>query len=124
MAEKKQKKLNHRQFFGLLLFCMTLLVYTTCYMLQNGGITYESVMGTAEDVLPYCAIVGLLGYIIGNILDNPRKAKIQENNDIINQFIQDAAKQASQAANDVKIDAAKPNLADDIGIKIDTEADI
>ena len=126
MAEKKkqQKKLNHKQFFGLLLFCLTLLVYTTCYMLQNGGITYESVLGTAEDVLPYCILIGLFGYIIGSILDNPKRAKIQETNDVINKYLQEAKTQAAQAAHDAKVAADEVNLSDEIGLKIDTEADI
>ena len=95
-------------------------------MLQNGGITYESVMGAFEDVLPSCLIIAFLGYIIGYILDKPAKAKIQDNDDMINKFIQEAAAQAAQSAQEVKMaaDANTASLADDIGIKIDTEADI
>lgn len=124
---KKQTKLNHKQFFGLLFFCFTLLIYGTCYMLQNGGITYEAVMGAMEDILPYCFIIAFLGYIIGAILDKPAKAKVQENNDMINKFIQDAAAQAAQSAQEVKMAAdanTASSLSDDIGLKVDTENNI
>ena len=125
--KKKQSKLNHKQFFSLLFFCFTMLVYGTCYMLQNGGITYESVTGAMEDVLPYCFIIAFLGYIIGYILDKPAKAKIEENNDMINKIIQDAAAQAAHSAQEVKMAAdanTAASLSDDIGIKVDTENNI
>lgn len=94
-------------------------------MLQNGGITYESVMGTAEDVLPYCILIGFLGYIIGHILDNPKKAKIQENTDVINKYLQEATNQAAMAAHEVK-EAAEENinLSDELGMKVDTETNV
>jgi len=122
---KKQKNLNHKQFFGLLLFCMTMLIYSTCYMLQNGGITYESVTGAFQDIIPYCFLVGFLGFIIGSILDKPNKTK-ENNNDMINKFIQDAAAQAAQAAQEAKIaaDSQPTALSDDLNMKIDTEVDI
>jgi len=128
MASKKNKqnKLNHKQFFGLLLFCMTMLVYGTCYMLQNGGITHESVTGAFQDVLPYCALIGLFGMIIGSILDKPNKKKTQKDNDIINKLIQDAATQAAQAAQEAKAasDVNVTPLSEDLNIKIDTENNI
>ncbi|MBR1908691.1 hypothetical protein IJ818_07125 [bacterium] len=123
---KKQTKLNHKQFFGLLLFCLTMLIYCTCYMLQNGGITYESVTGAFEDVIPYCCLIGFFGFIIGSILDKPNKNKDKENNDMINKFIQDASAQAAQAAHEAKMAAnSQPSaLSEDLNIKIDTEVDI
>lgn len=124
---KKQTKLNHKTFFSLLFFCFTLLVYCTCYLFQNGGITYEAVSGAFRDVLPNCFIIAFLGYIIGFILDKPSKAKMQENNDLINKYIQEAANQAALAAQDAKMASSniQPSaLSDDLNIKIDTEADI
>jgi len=129
MSAKKgnQYKLNHKQFFGLLFFCLTLLIYGACYMLQNGGITYESVTGAFVEVLPSCFIIAMLGYLMGSILDNPAKAKIQDNKDMINKFIQDAAAQAAQSAQEIKMAAdanSAASLSEDIGLKIDTETDI
>lgn len=129
MAAKKenQRKLNHKQFFGLLFFCLTLLIYGTCYMLQNGGITYESVTGAFVEVLPSCFIIATLGYIMGSILDSPAKARVEENNDMINKFIQDATAQAAKSAQEVKMAAdanSAASLSEDIGLKIDTETDI
>lgn len=127
MANKKDKnkvtRLNHRIFFGLLLFCIAWLIYSACYMAINGGMTYEAVTQTLIEIVPYCLIIGLLGYGVGYILDKPSKSRAeQESKEMLDKFLKDAANQAAQAAQNARM--AAPNaIAEDMPLKVDLEND-
>ena len=92
-------------------------------MATNGGITYDAVIQTLTVIVPYCIIIGLLGYGVGYILDKPSRSRAeQESKELLDKFLKDAANQAAQAAQNARMTA--PNaIADDMPLKVDLEND-
>lgn len=136
MSKQKQRgfaNLNHKLFFGLLFFCLTLLIYGTCYLFINGGINYYSVSSSFENIVPYCIVVGILGYFIGYILDNPKRRKMLESNDIIERMMKESMNNSSVDLTDIP-DEERPvqenvstettfDLPSELNIRVNTEAD-
>ena len=122
MSKKKnQSRLSHKKFFSLLFFCITLLVYSTCFMIENGGITFDSVTGAFVNIIPYCLAVGALGYVIGAIIDKPKKIKQKYDKDMMDKLVKDFAPNETEVESG---DASLPPVLDELNIKVDTEADL
>lgn len=144
MAKNKKNPmhLNHKSFCGLMLFSITLLIYGTCYLILNGGINFYSVSTSFERVVPQSIAVGILGYIIGSILDKPKikRRKGVTSAELIEKMVQDAVNGNPVGLNDVPdLDSAAledtvdsdiaesskmGGLPSDLNIKVNTEADI
>lgn len=114
-------KLSHKKFFSLLFFWITLLIYSTCFMIENGGITFDSVMGAFVNIIPYCLAIGALGYVIGAIIDKPKKIKPKYDKAMMDKLVKDF----TPTQTPMEIDSAPlPLFMDELNIKVDTEADI
>lgn len=118
--KKNQNKLSYKKFFSVLFFCITLLIYGTCFIIENGGITYDSVIGAFVNILPYSFAVGALGYIIGMIIDKPKKIKPKYDKNMMDKLVKDFAPTEAQAET---TDSPMNNLIDELNIKVDTEVD-
>ena len=69
------KKVQFKQNLALLLACVSLLVFGGLALFENGGITYSSLIASGIRVIPYVAVMYLLGWVIGCIVESSKMVK-------------------------------------------------
>ena len=69
------KKIQFKQNLALLLACLSLLVFGGLALFENGGMTYSSLIASGIKVIPYVAIMYVLGWIIGWIIESSKMVK-------------------------------------------------
>jgi len=81
---RKTVKSNYfRHFFCLFFVCINVLIIGTVILFKHHGIDYYSVNDLINHVFPSLAFLGLIGWLAGLILDNPRKKMIIDYKDLI-----------------------------------------
>ncbi|MBR2525800.1 hypothetical protein IKE67_04985 [bacterium] len=69
------KKGYYRQNIGMLMACVSLLVFGGCALFQNGGITYTSITASGIKILPAVFIMYILGWATGWIIESSQTVK-------------------------------------------------
>lgn len=69
------KKINYKQNLGMLMACSSMLVFGCCALMQNGGITYTSLIASSVKVAPAVLIMYVLGWATGYIIESSQTVK-------------------------------------------------
>lgn len=67
------KTIPQRKRLAAIFASFAILVMGTLSLLQSRSLDYYSVLGTLIKIIPACIILGGLGWVMGMILDRPRK---------------------------------------------------
>lgn len=87
-----KKSIPERKRLAAIFASFSILIMGTLSLLGSMKIDYYSVLGTLTKVIPASIIIGSLGWIMGMILDRPRKRRSYSHNTI---FLKDLGKQDS-----------------------------
>jgi len=86
MAQKKG--LQNRQKLAAVFASFTILMVGALSLLESMSLDYYSVLNTLEKVIPASLIMGGLGYVMGMILDQPkRRSRTNYSNFYINELM-------------------------------------
>lgn len=81
---RKIVKSNYfRHFLCLFFVCINILIIGVVIIIKHHGINYYSVQDLINHVFPGLVFLGLLSWLAGLILDNPRKRMIIDYKDLI-----------------------------------------
>lgn len=69
----KKKGLQYKKKLAAVFASFAILIMGTASLLQSMSLDYYSVLNTLTKVIPACAVIGFLGWVMGVILDQPRK---------------------------------------------------
>jgi len=86
------KKIQYKQNLAMLMACLSLLVFGSCALYQNGGITYTSLIASSVKVIPAVLIMYALGWIIGMIIESSKivkKAKLGYANSLLEEILKE-----------------------------------
>ena len=72
-----------RKFFCLLFACTNVLLVGLVVLLKHMAIDYYSVNDLLQHIFPSVFIVGAFGWVVGLILDNPKKNLIIDYKDLV-----------------------------------------
>lgn len=76
------KQIPARKRLAAIFVSFTILVVGSISLLGNMSIDYYSVLGTMQKLLPASIIIGSLGWVMGMILDKPKKKHKKRYNDL------------------------------------------
>jgi len=83
-----KKMLPYRQRLAALFASFCILIMGTGSLTRSMSIDYYTVLGTLLKVIPSCIILGLLGWVMGMILDQPkRRSKAHYGNLFVNELM-------------------------------------
>lgn len=71
--DNKKKAMPQRKRLAALFVSFTIVTVGAVSLLENMSLDYYSVIGTLQKVLPASLIMGGLGWVMGMILDRPKK---------------------------------------------------
>lgn len=85
-----KKGISQRKRLAAIFASFSILIMGTTSLLESMSIDYYSVLNTLEKVIPASIVLGGLGWVIGMILDKPRKRKRRTlyNNLYLNEVMQ------------------------------------
>ena len=69
------KKVQYKQNLALFMACVSLLVFGSCALYQNGGITYTSLIASCPSVITGVAVMAILGWLIGVVMESSKSVK-------------------------------------------------
>lgn len=92
MAQKQG--LQNRQKLAAVFASFTILTVGTLSLLESMSLDYYSVLNTLGKVIPASIIIGGLGYVMGLILDQPKRRKRTSYSSF---YVNDIMKKGSQA---------------------------
>lgn len=84
------KVISQRKRLAAIFASFSILIMGTVSLLESMSLDYYSVLSTLEKVIPASIVLGGLGWVIGMILDKPRKRKRRTmyNNLYLNEVMQ------------------------------------
>ena len=85
-SRKKRKKNGgkyFRRFFCLFFACSNVLVVLAVVLLKHMAIDYYSVNDLLQHIFPSVFVLGACGWLVGLILDNPKKNLIIDYKDLV-----------------------------------------
>lgn len=68
-----KKNISERKRLAAIFVSFSIVIMGTASLLQTMSLDYYSVIGTVEKILPACVILGGIGWVMGMILDKPKK---------------------------------------------------
>lgn len=90
-----KKSIPQRKRLAAIFASFSILIMGTCSLLESMSLDYYSVLDTVEKVVPAAIILGGIGWIMGMILDKPKKRKNTSYNQM---FLRDVIKKGNDAA--------------------------
>lgn len=82
------KKFFYKTHLCALFASFATILVGTASLLENGAIDYYSVIGALTKILPAAAMMALLGWCIGAIIDKPKtKINTDYNNPLLNELL-------------------------------------
>lgn len=112
MARKEYKK-----YFSSLFASAALLAVGAISLIENGAMDYYSVLGALKKALPAALVLWGLGWILGMIVDTPRRShQIKYNNAIMEELFKEAqnAQTESKAEASSESSAQEPSQSEEI----------
>ena len=83
-----KKKLQNKKRLAAIFASFSILIMGTISLTRTMSIDYYSVLDTLQKVVPASFTMGCLGWVMGMILDRPKKrSKIGYNNVFLNEMI-------------------------------------
>lgn len=83
-----KKRLEYKKNLSAIFVCMTILVIGTSSLLESMSLDYYAVTNTLMKIIPASIIMGGLGWLMGMVLDKPkRRSGINYSNMFIQQMI-------------------------------------
>jgi len=83
-----KKKLPYRHRLAALFMSFAILIMGTASLTRTMSLDYYSVLNTLLKIIPSCIIMGMLGRVMGMILDQPRKrSKVDYGNLFVNELM-------------------------------------
>lgn len=70
-----KKGISQRKRLAAIFASFSILIMGTVSLLESMSLDYYSVLNTLQKVIPASIVLGCLGWVIGMILDKPRKRK-------------------------------------------------
>lgn len=65
-----------------------ILIFGTASLWQSMAINYYTVLSTLEKIIPSSLIIGALGWVIGMVLDKPKRGhRISYNSGVLNDYL-------------------------------------
>lgn len=84
----KNKKVKQRKRLAALFASFSILIMGTASLLESMSFDYYSVLNTLQKVIPASIIIGALGWVMGMILDRPkRKGRLNLHNSFLKQVM-------------------------------------
>ena len=108
---KKNKKTPEKIRLSAIFASFAILTVGTVSLIENMSLDYYSVLGTLHKVIPAGITLGGLGWIMGMILDRPKKSFSSGYNNL---FLNNIMKNETNSINsNEKIAEEKENLSDE-----------
>ena len=79
------KKITQRKRLSALFVSFTVVIMGAISIYENMSLDYDTVLGTLQRMFPACIVMGFLGWIMGMILDKPRKSGLSSYNKLMMQ---------------------------------------
>lgn len=90
-----EKSLPYRKRLAALFVSFSILIMGTGSLTRSMSIDYYTVLNTLTKVIPSCIIMGLLGWVMGMILDQPRRrSRINYGNMFVNEIMKSSIPEA------------------------------
>ena len=84
----KKKGISQRKILAAIFASFAILIIGTTSLLESMSFDYYSVIATVQKILPASLALGSLGWVIGMILDKPKKRqKIDYNHLFLNDIM-------------------------------------
>lgn len=77
-----KKPIQQRKRLAAIFASFAILIMGSVSLFQNMSIDYYSVLGTLQKIIPASIIIGGLGWVMGMILDRPKKRSITKYNSL------------------------------------------
>lgn len=85
---KKKKQQDQKKRLAAVFASFTILIMGAASLLETMSLDYFSVLGTLEKVIPASIVMASLGWVMGLILDKPKKRhQISYNNMFLNEVV-------------------------------------
>lgn len=85
------KPIPARKRLAAIFVSFTILLVGSLSLFENMTLDYYSVLGTLQKLFPACLIMGSLGWVMGMVLDKPRKRRKKKYNDLyLNAFAKES----------------------------------
>ena len=86
-----KKNIQQRKRLAAIFASFSILIVGACSLLESMSLDYYSVLDTIEKVVPATIVLGGIGWIMGMILDKPKKSnKISYNNLFLNDVMKNS----------------------------------
>jgi len=93
-----KKELPYRHRLTALFISFAILLTGTGSLTRTMSLDYYSVLNTLLKIIPSCIIMGILGWVMGMILDQPRRrSKINYGNLFVNEIMKSTPAESSTA---------------------------
>lgn len=93
-----KKKLQYRQRLAALFTSFSVLIMGAGSLLRSMSLDYYTVLATLIKIAPACLTMGLLGWVMGMILDQPkRRSRIAYGGHFVNELMKTSLPSASSA---------------------------
>lgn len=90
MDNKKKKTLPKRKRLAALFTSFSIVIMGALSLSRSMSLDYYTVMGTLYKVLPASFAMGCLGWVMGMILDKPKKRNLGFNNMFLNEIMKNS----------------------------------
>lgn len=92
------KNIPQRKRLAAIFVSFSILIMGGVSLMENMSIDYYTVVSTLEKIIPASLIMGALGWVMGMILDKPRKRRVISYNNL---FMNDIKNDISEASSDI-----------------------
>lgn len=83
-----KKNISQRKRLAAVFASFSIVIVGTVSLLESMSLDYYSVLNTVEKIIPACLALGSLGWVMGAILDRPKKRnKAGHNNLFLNEIM-------------------------------------
>jgi len=93
-----KQELPQRKRLAAIFASFSILIMGTCSLMESMSLDYYAVLNTVEKVVPASIILGGIGWIMGMILDKPKRRKRSNHLSYNNLFMKDAIKKTNEPA--------------------------
>lgn len=82
-----KKGISQRYRLSAIFSSFAIVIIGTMSLLESMSLDYYAVLGTLYKIIPACLALGGLGWVMGMILDKPKKRNSNHNNLFLNEIM-------------------------------------
>lgn len=102
-----KKHISQKKRLAAVFASFSILVIGTVSLCENMSIDYYSVLSTLQKVIPASIVIGGLGWVMGMILDRPKRGhRISYNSE----FLKNVITSEMASSNDMAMEDATPDI--------------